>query len=124
GIFAATPGGEADWNATLAGMLANFLISPQRSTVTPSLDFIFGPLGAKTESYPRIAEMMRWGKHGEGYRAASAWFGSFAVSYLFTDDKFQPRTWVGVVKPILKEHQLPDGGWPVAGPDATRGRVW
>ncbi len=124
GVFAQQPGGAADWNATIAGMLANFLISPQRSTVAPSLEFVFGPFDAKSENYPRIAEFVRWGERGEGYRSDVAWFGTFAVSYLFTDDKFQHKTWAGLMRPLLKSHQQPDGGWPVAGDDAQRGRVW
>lgn len=124
GIFSESPGKPADWDATIAGMLANFLISPQRSTVQPSLDFVFGEFDPKTESYPRVFQKMRLPEGNDGYRTDTAWFGSFAVAYLFTDDKYQHKTWVGNLKPMIRTQQQPDGGWPAAGPDAKRGRVW
>lgn len=124
GVFAAAPGGEANWDATVGGMLANFLINPQRSTVAPSLEFVFGEFDPKTESYPRIFSTMKLPEGNEGYHSDTAWFGSFAVSYLFTDDKYQHKSWVGNLKPMLRTQQQSDGGWPLVGPDAKRGRVW
>ena len=124
GVFSNTPGGPPEWNATVACLLANFLINPQRSSVNPALDFVFGTFDAKAEGYPRIPETMRWGVKGEGYNAISTWFGTMAVVYLFTDDKYQHRSWTVTLREILQSKQAPDGGWTVAGDDALRGRVW
>lgn len=124
GVFSNTPGGAPEWHATVACLLANFLINPQRSSVNPALDFVFGAFDAKAEGYPRIPATLRWGQKGEGYNALSAWFGTMAVVYLFTDDKYQHRSWTGALREILQVKQAPDGGWAVAGEDALRGRVW
>ena len=123
-IFAEKPEGPPDWRATVGGMQAMFMINPSRTTVTPALEFIFGPFDKQTESYPRILEHVSWGKNGEGYDAMMLWQGSIAVIYMFTDDKYESKTWVGNLRTILKDHQSSDGSWAVAGEDAKRGRVW
>jgi len=123
-VFCEKVGGPADWRATVGGMQGMFLINPSRSSVNPALAFVFGPFDKATESYPRILENVSWGKSGEGYDAMSLWQGSIAVIYMFTEDKYESKTWVGNLRTMLKEHQGPDGSWPVAGMDAKRGRVW
>ena len=123
-IFAEKAGGPSDWRSTVCGMQGIFMINPSRKTVTPALEFVFGPFDKKTESYPRVLEHVSWGKSGEGYDAIALWQGSIAVVYMFTEDKYESKTWIGNLRTMLKEHQSPDGSWAVAGEDAKRGRVW
>ncbi|HLX59846.1 MAG TPA: hypothetical protein VKX17_01070 [Planctomycetota bacterium] len=123
-VFAEKAGGKADWRATIGGMQAIFLINPSRAAVNPALDFIFGEFDKKTESYPLIPLMLSWGKSGEGYDALTLWQGTISVIYMFTDDKYQYRTWAENVREMLRAHQERDGSWPVAGLDAKRGKIW
>ncbi len=123
-VFSATPGGPPDWRATVSGMQAMFLINSSRRSVNPALEFVFGPLDKKTESYPKILEHIAWGNGGDGYDAVTLWQGTIAVVYMFTEDKYESKTWAGNLRFILESHQGPDGSWPVAGVDARRGRVW
>ncbi len=123
-VFAEKSGGPSDWRSTVCGMQGVFMINPSRATVTPALNFVFGDFDKATESYPRVLEHVRWGKNGEGFDALSLWQGSIAVVYMFTEDKYESKTWIGNLRKILVDHQGPDGSWAVAGEDAKRGRAW
>ena len=123
-VFAEKAGGPSDWRSTVCGMQAAFMINPSKTTVTPALEFVFGPFDKATESYPRVLQHVAWGKSGEGYDALALWQGSIAVVYMFTEDKYESKTWMGNVRSIFRTHQAPDGSWPVAGEDGKRGRAW
>ena len=115
---------QADWDSTLSGAMAQTLLLVTLSSMKNGMNFIYGDLDEKTQTYPTLQAHLQWGKSGEGYKAMSLWQGTIAMAYNYSDNTPQLKNWITAARAILFDHQSPDGSWPVAGPDTARGKIF
>jgi hypothetical protein len=115
---------EADWDATVGGLLGQVLMLVPPSKTQSTVRYIFGELDKSTNRYTAIQKKMEWGTKGEGYRSQTLWLNTMAVIYLFGEQTFEFKTWSDIAKKDILEQQRRDGGWDVAGEDARRGEIW
>jgi len=115
---------EADWDATVGGLLGQVLMLVPPSKTQATVKFVFGELDKTTNRFPLIQQKMAWGEKGEGYRSQTLWLNTMAVIYLFGEQTFEFKTWSDIAKKDILEKQRADGGWDVAGEDAKRGEIW
>jgi hypothetical protein len=123
GVFSADSGEKKpDWDATVASLLMQINLNLPPKVVTPGFNFVLGEPD-KLGTYPGPESNMAWGSSGEGYRALTLWFGTFAFA-LYGDTSEETKAWEKKIRPLIFEHQAADGSWPVAGHDGERGKVW
>lgn len=120
---------EPSWDATVAGLLIDAAFVVQGPEVDNALDFILGAHfdssdPAKANGFPGIALHVKWGEKGAGFSSSSLHNGSWMIFYVFGTNLPVWAEWNKCVNETLTQHQSPDGGFDVAGADATLGRFY
>jgi hypothetical protein len=117
---------EPDWDATVSGLLVDAAFVIQGNDVQSGLKYMLGTDydPEKTRAFPGITQHATWGEKGNGYSALSLMTGSMMMYNVFGPQQAVWGVWSNTVIGMLSEHQLPDGSWDAAGPDASLGRFW